>query len=290
MSALAAARRYFDAWSRHSADGIVAAINPGGTYEDPMTGGPLSGAELARYAGNLFEAYPDLSLEILSEVEDGSGHVAARWVMRGTNNGPMRGAPPTGRSIELAGADFIVTKGDHVASVTGYFDSAALFRQLGMEVIVQPTEIGLVQFGTSAYLSLGKRTKPGVFSITSLRVRSEAEVEKARGYGERILREMPGMKGFISAVTGRAGSHMFTVSAWEDLGDLKQIHGSAHKEAMKSFFGPDFSHGLVTSVWTPCRFNPVWVRCRECGAMSATQGNGSTCRSGHVLPDQPPYW
>ena len=290
MSALAATKRYFDAWNERSAEAIVAVIQPGGTYEDPLTGGPLAGVEIARYAGELFEAFPDLSFEIISETETGPNSVAAEWVMRGTNTGSMGGVSPTGKSIELAGADFISTSGDRVASVKGYFDSAVVPRQLGMQVVVQPGAVGPLQFGTCAYLSFGKQTQPGAFSITSLRVRSEAEVEKARAYGERILREMPGMKGFISAVTGRAGSHMFTVTAWEDPDDLKQIHSGAHREAVKSFFGPDFTSAGVTSVWTPHRMNTVWVRCGECGAMSATQGSGSTCRSGHVLPDPPPYW
>ena len=43
MTALAAAKRYFDAWNQRSPDGIVAALEVGGTYQDPLTGGPVSG-------------------------------------------------------------------------------------------------------------------------------------------------------------------------------------------------------------------------------------------------------
>jgi steroid delta-isomerase-like uncharacterized protein len=290
MSALDAAKRYFDAWNRRSPGDIVASIQSGGTYEDPLTGGPLSGSAIAQYAGGLFEAFPDLSFEIVSAAETGPNSVAAQWVMRGTNTGPMNGAPPTGRTVVLPGADFIATNGNLVASVKGYFDTAEVPRQLGMQVIVQPTSIGPVQFGYSVYMATGKRTRPGAFSITSLRIRSEAEVEKVQNYSQRIMQEMPGMRGFISAVTGRAGSHMFTVTAWESPDDIRQMRGGAHQEAMDGFFGPDFTHGGVTSVWTPHRLNAVWVRCGECGEMSATQGSGSTCRSGHTLPDPPPYW
>jgi hypothetical protein len=76
MSALAAARRYFDAWNARSAEGIVAAIQPGGTYEDPMTGGPLGRDEISRYAGNLFEAFPDLAFEFVSQTEIGPNSAA----------------------------------------------------------------------------------------------------------------------------------------------------------------------------------------------------------------------
>jgi steroid delta-isomerase-like uncharacterized protein len=290
MSALNAAKRYFDAWNRRSSADIVAIIQSGGTYEDPLTGGPLSGSAIAQYAGGLFEAFPDLSFEIVSAAETGPNSVAAQWVMRGTNMGPLNGAPPSGRTVTLPGADFLATNGDMVVSVNGYFDSAEVPRQLGLQVIVQPTSIGPVQLGTSVYLATGKPTRPGAFSITSLRIRSEEEQEKVRNYSQRIMQEMPGMSGFISAVTGRAGSHMFTVTAWESPDDTRQMRGGAHREAMDSFYGPDFTYGGVTSVWTPHRLNTVWVRCSACGEMSATQGSGSTCRSGHTLPDPPPYW
>lgn len=291
MAAVDAARKYFDAWNRRSGDAIVAAIEPGGTYEDPLTGGPLSGDAIARYANGLFEAFPDVSFEIVSEAETGPGSIAAQWMMRGTNTGSMQGAPPTGKTVELPGADFITTKGGRVASVRGYFDSAAIPRQLGMQVVVQPASIGPVEFGTSVYLSLGKRTRPGAFSITSLRVRSREEMERVREYTRPILQELPAKKGFISAVTGNAGLHAFTITAWETPDDPARMRGGgAHQEAMDAFYGPDFTHGGVTSIWTPHRINPLFVRCRECGEMCTTEGEGSTCRSGHKLPDPPPYW
>lgn len=290
MSALEAAKRYFDAWNRRSPEDIVAAIEPGGTYEDPASGGPVSGSDLAEYAGGLFAAFPDLSFEILSEAETGPDSVAAQWLMRGTNTGSMLGLPPTGKSVEVAGADFIVTKGNRVASVKGYFDSGELPRQLGLQVTVQPTAIGPVQFGDSTYLALGKRTRPGAYSITSLRTRNEDDAGRVREYARQVLQEMPAMKGFISAVTGKAGSHQYTVTAWETPEDPAQMRGGAHQEAMDAFFGPGFTYGGVTSVWVPHRINPLWVRCAECGEMSVAGGDGATCRAGHALPEPPPYW
>jgi steroid delta-isomerase-like uncharacterized protein len=290
MSALDTARQYFDAWNDHSPDGIVASIQPGGTYEDPMTGGPLAGAAIGQYAGELFEAFPDVSFELISEAETGADSVAAQWLMRGTNTGPIEGAPPTGKAVTLSGADFIRTNQDRVVSVRGYFDTSEVPRQLGLQVVVQPTSIGPVEFGESVYLQTDKRTQPGAFSITSLRVPNEDEIERVRSYSRQIMQELPGMKGFISAVTGRAGSHMFTVTAWETPDDPSQMRGGAHQEAINAFFGPDFTYGGVTSIWEPHRLNTLWVRCNECGEMSATEGQGSTCRSGHTLPEPPPYW
>jgi hypothetical protein len=192
--------------------------------------------------------------------------------------------------VALKGADFITTNSNKVVTVKGYFDSAEVPRQLGMQIIVQPDVIGPVQFGDSTYLSLGKRTRPGAFSITSLRVRSEDEVRKVQKYSQGIFQQLAGMKGFISSVTGRAGGHMFTVTAWETPEDSRQLRGGPHQEAMNAFYGPDFTLGGVTSVWTPHRINPIQVRCAVCGEMSATREEGSTCSAGHKLPDSPPYW
>lgn len=290
MTALAAAKRYFDAWNERSPDGIVAALEVGGTYQDPLTGGPVSGPALAGYAAGLFQAFPDLSFEIVGASETGPDSVAAQWVMRGTDAGGLQGAPPTHKSVTLPGADFITTAGDKVASVKGYFDSAEVPRQLGMQVIVQPLAIGPVQFGYSVYLPTPNTAKPGAFSVTSLRVRSEEEVGRVGNYSRKVMQELPRMKGFIGAVTGRAGSHMFTVVAWETPDDTRQLRGGAHQEAMDAFFGPDFTQGGVTGIWTPHRVNTPFIRCGECGEMSATLGSGSKCRAGHTLPDALPYW
>ena len=51
--------------------------------------------------------------------------------MRGTNTGPFGALPPTGRVIELAGADFLTTDHGKLRSVAGYFDCGAIPRQLG---------------------------------------------------------------------------------------------------------------------------------------------------------------
>ena len=40
---VALARRYFDAWRQRDAAAVLATLAPGGTYEDPLTGGPIEG-------------------------------------------------------------------------------------------------------------------------------------------------------------------------------------------------------------------------------------------------------
>jgi len=124
-------QRYTDAWNRHDAPGIVATFAEGGTYTDPTTAGPLAGEAIADYAQSLWDAFPDLSFEMVSLNHNDQGLVSAEWLMKGTNMGPMMGLPPTGRSIALAGADFARIEGGKILSLQGYFDGGAVPRSLG---------------------------------------------------------------------------------------------------------------------------------------------------------------
>jgi hypothetical protein len=221
----------------------------------------------------------------------GDGVVAHQWVMRGTNTGPLRGNPPTGASVGLPGADFIAQEGGKIRSVRGSFDRSDFAEQLGMQVIVGPYSVGPVSFGNSVYLQLDKRAKPATFSLTSLSVRSDGEVQEVRGYSQRILREMARMPGVIGVLTARVGDRMFTATAWEDIESPRQmLRGNVHKEAVDRFFGSDFSAGGMTSVWKPERINAMWVRCVACESVEDYELSGGTCRCGQPLPDPPPYW
>ena len=154
--------------------------------------------------------------------------MATQWLIQGTNSGPFGGGPPTGQTVELPGADFIVVDGDKIHPVQGYFDQRSFVEQLGLQVIVQPYSIGLASFGSSVYVSQGDCSKPGAFSMTSISLHSDEEAQEVSG-GGRILREMAQMPGFISAVTARAGLRMFTMSAWEDVDSPRQLlRGGAH--------------------------------------------------------------
>ena len=122
MSALEIAQKYFDAWNSRDPEAVVASMASGGTYEDPMTPGPISGPGLVGHVGGTLAAFPDRSFEIVDVAATGENTVYAQWIMRGTNAGSMSGLPPTGKSIELHGADFIETSDMGVTKVVGYFD------------------------------------------------------------------------------------------------------------------------------------------------------------------------
>ena len=99
MDATDVAQSYFDAWNRRDPEAIVATFAEGGTYTDPNVPEGLRDRAIGEYAAGLFTAFPDLSFDIISPHATGDGTVAARWLMRGTNTGPLRENPPTGATV-----------------------------------------------------------------------------------------------------------------------------------------------------------------------------------------------
>ncbi len=68
---------------------------------DPMPGQP-AGAEGAEYVvSTMHTAHPDLRFTIDDLIAEGD-RVTIRWILHGTNTGPMLGRPPTGQRVELA--------------------------------------------------------------------------------------------------------------------------------------------------------------------------------------------
>lgn len=288
MESLAVAQRYFDAWNARDPKAIAASFSPGGTYRDPNVPAGVDAEGAAQYASGLFDAFPDLFFDLSGTGLTADGTVAAQWVMRGTNTQSFMGLPPTNRTVALPGADFIRVEGNGVSSVDGYFDSRTMVEQLGLDVIVQPREIGPFRFGVSTYVTSGKREQPGAFSITVLEVHDDAEAQRVREMSRGTLTEMLGMPGFLATVTAIVGTKMCTFTAWEDVESVRQLRASdAHRGAMQVFFGPEFAAAGQTGVWAPARLNGMWVRCAGCGEMVKAADACSGC--GGPLPEAPAW-
>ena len=284
-------RRYFDAWNARNADAILETFGGGGMYQDPSTGGPISGEELRAYVTGLWSAFPDLNF-----VEESLGEVApnlfaAQWMMRGTNTGSMTGLPPTGKAILIRGADFITLENGKIKSVTGYFDKGEVPRQIGLNVIVQPFEIGPFQFGTAVAIQTGKTHEPGAFSITSIKATDEAGVSKLRESSRTSMIDMLKMDGFVGAVAAVFGTRMVTISAWDSPEASRKVMSKGHHaQAMRLAYDGSITSGGFTSVWTKHHFNPVLIRCDDCGKINRTANEGEKCGCGAALPDRVPYW
>jgi hypothetical protein len=219
-------------------------------------------------------------------VSDGD-RVWARWTMTGTDTGGLRGLPPTGRPIAQEGADLIRTSPEGVTEVRGFFDAGVVPRELGMQVIIQPTTVGPFEFGVCTRVARSG-AEPGAMSMTVLEARTPAERQEVADRSRDIVLELMGQPGFISWLGVTVGDRMFTVTAWEDTEAVDGLKGIAgHVAAMSHFFGPEIASAGQTGVWAPHRLNGLWVRC-DCGEMAAV--SAGTCPAGHELPPAPAYW
>jgi steroid delta-isomerase-like uncharacterized protein len=291
MTSLDHVHRYFQAWNDRDPAAVLATFAEGGTYLDPnVAGPPLSGQALASYAQGLFEGFPDLRFEVPALATLPNGVTVARWLMRGTNTGALRGAPPSGQVVALPGVDFIVTAETGLRSVEGYFDRQTMAEQLGLQVLVQPHTAGPFQFGYGVRTDAGHRTRPGAVSLTWIETRSQAEAGQVRAISRPLAAELRTVPGFLSWMGVGIGNRMFTITAWESEQAARQVmRQPIHREGVRQFFAEDLGAAVHTSVWSVHHLGPVWLRCPSCRRVSDAAA-GDTCDCGRQLPQPPPYW
>lgn len=288
-TAMDLARAYFDAWNGHDSAALRGVFAQGGTYSDPVTNGPVTGEAIVAYAENLWTVFPDLAFELASIGSSRPTSVVAEWTMTGTQDGPFNGLPPSGKSVRVAGVDIIEASDSGLSSVTGYFDSAEVPKQLGLQVIVQPERLGPFAFGNSVAVQTGRKVQPGAFSITTI-WNDASQDQEVRELSVAAAREMLEMEGFIGLTLVRVAGRGITVSAWEKPEQARQLRASgAHRQAMARFWS-DIGDAAFTSVWAPERYNPLWVRCTSCGKMGHHEKDAGRCGCGEALPEAPAYF
>ncbi len=123
-------RAYFDAWDAHDPQAVMDVYAEDGSYEDPVTGGPLTGAAIGEYAEGLFGAFPDLKLELISQSPTSIGQIAVPWLLFGTHQGPLGEMAATGKPVVVRGCDYIVVEGGNLKMVYGTFSVEKLMEQL----------------------------------------------------------------------------------------------------------------------------------------------------------------
>lgn len=288
MKPIDQARRYLEAWNIRDAKAIVNTFAPDGTYCDPSTG-LIPAADLATSATVLWTGFPDLSFEIKSMADAGPGRVLAEWVMKGCNTGGFQGLPPTGKSVVVPGVDIFDIGVDGIKSVNGYFDTRSIPVQLGLQVLVQPNNLGPFSFGNSTAVQTGKKTRPGAFSLTTIWYEA-SQAEEISTLTQKTAAEMLKMEGFIGASFVKIAGRGVTLAAWETPEHMKQLmRGGTHAEAMRRFWANLGAAGF-TSVWVPHRINPLWVRCKACNKMSDYSSDSNLCACGQTLPEGPAYF
>ncbi|HEX6617325.1 MAG TPA: ester cyclase [Gemmatimonadales bacterium] len=290
MSELEATRRYAAAWNSRDAARLADAFLPGGTYEDPSTGGPIGTGALAQYAGALWSAFPDLTFEEVDYQATARGDVVFRWLMRGTNRGSLRGLPPTGATVALPGMDIVTARADGVERVQGYFDRTTLMEQLGVQVHVQPYAAGPVRFGACTSVKSASPTAPGALSLTMIEARSDAEVQEIRDISRRIMLQLCGMPGFLGFQGAVIGRRLTTVTLWESRDAQRQVMREAnHKQASHDMFAGGMGQAFHASSWSLDRLGELWIRCAECHELRDGRTE-AVCRCGAPAGARPAFW
>jgi steroid delta-isomerase-like uncharacterized protein len=254
--------RYINAWNDHDPDAVVRSLVPGGTYEDPTTGGPLTGDALAASVSGLLAGFPDVRFEVVGFTPTGDTSAAAQWVMRGTNTGPM-GGPPTGQTVALPGADFIDYDpvSDRLSKVVGYFDTATMLRQLGLQAHITPADMEPVtKFGYSLRVDTQRKAPPGAFTVTCIDIDAEF-VPVLVEATNNIVMEVLGNEGYLGSCFAVIGRRNYTFSAWESLDAARAaLRGGAHAAAMRLAIGGGLGEDAIgtTSIWRPEVINGIF--------------------------------
>jgi steroid delta-isomerase-like uncharacterized protein len=283
MNPIDLCRRYVEAWNRHDAEAILGCFALDGRYESPTTGGPISGIQLKAHAEALWRGFPDLALEAEPPIGSAPDRVALHWSMTGSHQGEYLGAAASGRTVRLRGMDLFRCVREGIAAATAFFDSASLPHQLGLQVLVQPEQIGPIVSGVSQVIRTGRPIDEGAVGITELVARSDEEMVQLQALGAKVAAEMPDRPGFIGLTVSIAGRRLTTMSTWDSVRSLRQsLIGSAHGEAMRRVLGEDLAEGGASSIWLHVQSNG-FRRCPRCARMRRLEGRIGRCECGEAL-------
>lgn len=81
----------------------------------------------------LFQAFPDIRVEIENYLESGSWAVV-EWRFSGTMKGEFAGQSPTNRAFSMQGCEIFQIVDGKIKIQHGYWDKATMFGQLGLTI------------------------------------------------------------------------------------------------------------------------------------------------------------
>ena len=122
-------REHMESENRHEFDVTI------DTFEHPRyeiipTGDVYDGEEAVRqYFKDTRTAFPDQRNELIA-LHHADDAVITEFILRGTNEGPLRGMEPTGRSFECRMTAFFLFEDDRLVCERVYFDAATILAQL----------------------------------------------------------------------------------------------------------------------------------------------------------------
>jgi steroid delta-isomerase-like uncharacterized protein len=124
-------REHMESENEHDFDTTVGTFSHP-RYEIVPTGDVYDGeAEVRRYYEETRAAFPDQRNELVS-LRHADDAVIVEFDLLGTHRGPLRGVPPTGRSIRCRMSAVFEFEGERIVCERVYFDQLTILRQLGL--------------------------------------------------------------------------------------------------------------------------------------------------------------
>ena len=123
-----AAQNWIAAWNSHDLAKWSAYFTADIYYED-VTFAEISRGldEGKKFAGEFFEAVPDLKLELEGSSVEGD-HGSIQWILSGTDKGIYK----TGKKFKVRGVSIVTVKNGKISRSLDYYDSATIMKQVGL--------------------------------------------------------------------------------------------------------------------------------------------------------------
>lgn len=131
------AARMTTAWNAQRVEPVLDLYAEGGVLVHPMVPTPLVGrAAIGNFEGAMFGAFSGIEWKLCGVV-GGGDRVAVEYEVSATNTSPMHtpagAVPATGKRISIRGTSLLsLDREGRVLEERRYFDTAAMFRQLGL--------------------------------------------------------------------------------------------------------------------------------------------------------------
>jgi steroid delta-isomerase-like uncharacterized protein len=122
------AENWIAAWNSHDTAKWATYFTPDIYYEDVTFAEISRGLEEGKkFAGEFFEAVPDLELELEGSSIEGN-HGSIQWVLSGTDKGVYK----TGKKFKVRGVSIITVKNGKISRSLDYYDAATIMKQVGL--------------------------------------------------------------------------------------------------------------------------------------------------------------
>lgn len=132
----AIARRFYESWNRREFDEGAALVTEDCDILLVGSGARFRGPDGARQLDHMWaDGFPDGKVTV-DRIITGGDCCVVELTGRGTHTGTLKAPggdiPATGRSVTLQLCDVLEFRGDKIASMHSYLDSASLLSQLGV--------------------------------------------------------------------------------------------------------------------------------------------------------------